>query len=93
MLMYDSDWIVEHVCDVKTFAKDLTKVVAQGIQTGDFSALKECILDWEAIAEINAIPGARERILEGYKSIESGEDDNDLPTWDEFMKEMGMGNE
>ena len=89
MLTYDSDWIIEHIHDVKAFAKDMARAAAHGIETGSFSRLRDCLLDWQATAEINAIPGMRDNVVAGHKAIEEDADE-DLPTWEEFLKDVGV---
>ena len=92
MLTYDPAWIVDHIHDVKAFAKEIAIAAAHATQTGDLSRLRNCLLDWEATAEINAIPGMQENVIAGYEAIQQGTDEN-LPTWAEFIMQMGVAHE
>ena len=89
MLTYDPEWIVEHINDLPTFAKDLARAAARSIETGDLSPMRECLLNWEATAEVNAIPGMRENIVAGYQAIRQGED-QDLRSWKDFLSSVGV---
>jgi hypothetical protein len=89
MLIYDPDWIIKHIHDIRAFSKDLLKASVHAIETKDFSRLEECLLSWEATAEFNAIPRMLENVVAGLKSIRQGTDEK-LPTWEEFLGDMGQ---
>lgn len=57
-------WILEFIHDKDTFILNLVEAVNKNQQ-----AVEECLDSWEAAAEINSIPGCKERIWERYKSL------------------------
>jgi len=55
--------------DQGMFLSDLLKAIRTAKRAGSFRAIDECIEAWEATAELNSIPGFRERVWAKYSKL------------------------
>ncbi len=62
-------WILDHVENRDVFLRDLFVAISLAVKTGSIDPLITCIEEWYATAEINAIPGMKQRIWDAYKTI------------------------
>ena len=55
--------------DKVSFVLELVDAWNKKSGTGDSSALERCLVEWEATAEVNSIPGFREGTFEGLAAL------------------------
>ena len=46
----------------KSFLNDLIEAIERSKSEDNFNAINECFEDWEDIAELNSIPGLKDRV-------------------------------
>jgi len=66
------DFIYRHVKYPEAFVKDLAKSLRTIAGKGSIQPLLDCLMSWEATAELDASPQTRKRILRAYSTLKSG---------------------
>jgi len=53
----------------KSFLNDLIEAIERSKSKGNFNAINECFEDWEDIAELNSIPGFKDRVWARFNNL------------------------
>jgi len=53
----------------KKFLKDLIEAADKSLQSGSLKILSDCYDKWEAIADLNAIPGLKEKVWNKFEHL------------------------
>ena len=66
------DFICRNVKYPEAFVTDLMKSLRAIAGNGSMQPLLDCLMPWEATAELDAAPPTRKRILKAYSDLTSG---------------------
>lgn len=63
-------WILEHLDEGRDhFVMDLVGLLEAALDSGDTSPIEECLDEWEAVAELDSMPGFKAKIWEGFNKL------------------------
>jgi len=66
------DFIYRNVKYPEAFVTDLMKSLRTIAGNGSIQPLLDCLISWEATAELDAVPQTRKRILKAYSDLTRG---------------------
>ncbi len=53
----------------ESFLNDLIEAIERSKSEGNFNAINKCREDWEDIAELNSIPGLKDRVWARFNNL------------------------
>ena len=53
----------------ESFLNDLIEAIERSKSEGNFNAINKCLEDWEDIAELNSIPGFKDRVWARFNNL------------------------
>jgi hypothetical protein len=80
--------ILEQVDDKEAFLRSLVKLLIVALDKGDIDQFRNHLDSWEASADIDSIPGAKERIWKTYRAFKKSKKTS--IGWEKFKKELGI---
>ncbi len=79
------EFILDNLHDKEGFIKSCLEAAHEALEKGEPSIFYECLEEWKATAEINAIPGMRKRVAQAYEEIKA---QKTTLSWEDFKKSL-----
>ncbi|MFH1941773.1 MAG: hypothetical protein ABIL68_06675 [bacterium] len=57
--------------DKLIFLSELLEAISLSKKQGSFLSIDDCLEEWEATAELNSVPGLREKVWERYERLKT----------------------
>jgi len=69
-------WKIDFICRNVKYPEAFVKILVKSLRTiagnGSIQPLLDCLMSWEATAELDASPPTRKRIVKAYSDLKNG---------------------